>query len=132
MFGVKSLIPKEKKSLPEGEQKTFAEKIFVPNVDIFENEKAIVLTAEMPGVKKNNINVELKEGILSIEGKVDITEYQDLNPLYGEYNVGSYSRRFNLGTDIDKSNIEAKMDSGILTLTLPKFAETKPVSIEIK
>lgn len=132
MFSVKSLIPKEKKSLPEGEQKTFAEKIFVPNVDIVENEKAITLTAEMPGVKKNNINVELKEGILSIEGKVDITEYQDLNPLYGEYNVGSYSRRFNLGADIDKSSIEAKMDSGVLTLTLPKLAETRPVSIEIK
>lgn len=132
MFNVKSLIPKEKKALTENEQKTFAEKIFVPNTDIFENENEIVLTAEMPGVKKDNLTVELQEGVLSLEGKVDVSEYQDMTPLYGEYNIGSYSRRFNLGTEIDRSKIEAKMDKGVLTLTLPKHAETRPVSIEIK
>lgn len=130
----KELTLRDKKELAktQGREKTYQTRMFVPDVDIYEKSDAIILKADMPGVDKQNVDVNLKEGVLTIEGRVNPTEYENLQAIYSEYNVGHFSRQFNIGDEIDQSKIQAAMDNGVLTLTLPKTEKMAPRQIEIK
>ena len=115
----------------EGE-KTYSCKYYVPDVDIWEMNDSLVLEADLPGVKKENIDINVKEDVLSIEGRVDPMEYEGLDASYSEYNVGHYYRQFTLGKVIDQSKIEAEMDQGTLKLVLPKLEKAQPRQIAIR
>ena len=86
----------------------------------------------MPGVEKNNVNVGVQDGVLNVEGRLDLSKYQGLQPLYTEYNVGHYSRSFQLSSKIDQGKIEAALKDGVLSLTLPKVQEAKPRTINVR
>jgi HSP20 family protein len=85
----------------------------------------------MPGVDKSNVKVGVENGILTVEGRLDFSKYQDLQPLYTEYNIGHYSRSFRLTTKIDQSKIVAEMKEGVLSLVLPKADEAKSRTIQV-
>ena len=121
----------EKMTLEKSDESTRAARTFVPAVDIWEGPDSLTIEADMPGVAKENIEVDLRDDVLTIEGKVSLDRYEGLRPLYGEYNVGNYYRRFTLGEDIDQGAIAARMEDGVLTLTLPKQAKAKPRQITI-
>jgi HSP20 family protein len=104
---------------------------FLPTADLFKAEDALHVVLEMPGVEKDNIIVGVREGVLSIEGRLDFSKYKDLQPLYTEYNVGNYSRSFRLSSVIDQNKIGAEL-CGVLSLILPKVEEAKPRTIQIK
>ena len=104
---------------------------FIPNTDITENSESLVITMDVPGVKKENINVRLDKNILDIEGVMDFEPYKDLKPVYSEYQVGNYARRFTVSNSIDTENIQADLDNGVLTLTMPKLPEAQPRQIPI-
>ena len=89
------LTPKEKQELQEKEQ-TRPGRAFVPDVDIREDENALWLWADMPGVTQEQVEVELHDNVLRLEGRVSLQEYEGLKPVYTEYNVGNYLRRFTL------------------------------------
>ncbi len=112
------ITAKEKQPVA-GQEKTRAGRFFLPGVD-------------MPGVKEGDVEVTLKEGVLTITGTVSTEAYEKLSPLYTEYNVGNYFRQFELNEDIDDQHIGALMKNGVLELTLPKGERTQPRRIEIK
>jgi HSP20 family molecular chaperone IbpA len=105
--------------------------MWVPQVDILEDKDAITLRADLPGVKKDNVEIDVREGVLSLSASLDSTP-ENWQPVYSEYQIGGYSRRFTLGEQIDQSKISATMDNGVLTLVLSKAEAAKPRKIEIR
>ena len=115
----------------KGEEHTRAGRAYVPDVDICETANSLWLWADMPGVDEESIQINLADGVLSIEGRVSIKEYENLSPVYTEYNIGNYARRFSLSNDIDAERIKARMTNGVLELELPKAERAKPRRIPI-
>ena len=126
----KELTPKGKQEL-EGEEQTRPGRTYVPDVDICETADSLWLWADMPGVDEKTVEINLAEGVLSIAGAVSLKEHENLAPVYTEYNIGNYLRRFTVSEDIDVDNIKARMTSGVLELELPKSARAKPRRINI-
>jgi len=128
----KSLEVQAKKELTSPEEKTVPARYYVPATDIYETEDALTLVMEMPGVEKDNIDIKLENDVLQIEGQIDLSNYAELDPLYTEYNIGHYARKFSLSSKFNQEKISAEMGDGVLTLRLPKAEETKPRRIEIQ
>ena len=104
---------------------------YVPQVDIYETKEGLWLWADMPGVDEESVNVHLDNGVLTIEGQVDVQQYGDMTPLYTEYNVGNYVRRFTLSNDVDSDRIVARVQHGVLALEIPKSERAKPRRITV-
>ena len=81
----------QKKREREGkEESTIPARTFMPTADIYEDRDSLKVILEMPGVEKGNVNVRVEEGVLFVEGRLDLTKYRGLQPLYTEYNIGNY------------------------------------------
>jgi HSP20 family molecular chaperone IbpA len=104
---------------------------YMPDVDIYETADGLWLWADMPGADEKSINVNLADGVLTIEGYVGLKDYENLAPVYTEYNVGNYLRRFTLSSEIDSDRITAHMTNGVLQLELPKSERSKPRRITV-
>ena len=126
-----SEVAQERAKLPSHEQHTRPGRSYQPNVDILETEQGLRLWADMPGVDQSSIDVELVDDVITIRGRVSTGEYESLQPVYTEYNVGNYEARFRLSSTIDGARISAKLANGVLELELPKVAAAKPRKIEI-
>lgn len=101
-----------------------------PAVDIYENEDEILLHADMPGVVKENISVDIDNGTLSISGVRELeTEGAET---YEEFTDVEYVRSFSVPQTIDVERVEAELKNGVLRLHLPKSEAAKPRQIEIK
>ena len=126
------LTPKEKQELTDREQ-TRPGRTYVPDVDIREDEQALWLWADMPGVDQSSVEVELHDNVLRLEGQVSTKDYDGLSPIYTEYNVGNYLRRFTLasGERFDRDNVSARLVNGVLEVRLPKAEKAKPRRIDI-
>ena len=104
---------------------------FTPTVDIYSNDSAITLLADMPGVAPDDLDIDLRKGVLTLLGKVRELPVGH-RPLQQEYEMGGYRRRFELSDDIDAEKIEATMKDGVLHLLLPKAEKAMPRKIEVK
>jgi HSP20 family protein len=132
MSGAQELAIREKQELATKEEKTTPGRHFVPAADIFETDEALTVILEMPGVEKKNVSVALENDVLRVDGQIDFTNYKDMEPVYTEYNVGHYTRGFTLSSKIDQGKISAQLDSGVLTLTLPKAKDALPRRITLE
>jgi HSP20 family molecular chaperone IbpA len=132
MATTQELQVQKKRELDEKEETTIAARVFLPHADIYETQDALTVILEMPGVEKDNVEVHVEEGVLNVAGRLDLSKYKGLKPLYTEYNIGHYSRSFRLSSKIDQSKIGAEMNDGVLSLTLPKVEEAKPQTIKVK
>jgi HSP20 family protein len=121
----------QKRELDKKEESTIPVRVFVPTADIYETQDALKVILEMPGVEKGNVDVHVEDGVLNVEGRLDLTKYQGLQPLYTEYNIGHYSRSFRLSNKINQDKIGAELKEGVLSLTLPKVEEAKPRTIQV-
>jgi len=108
------------------------ESYWMPSVDITEDDDKLTLSAELPGVKKEDVKISLNNSILTIEGEKKHAEEEKAENSYRtERYYGKFSRSFNLTSEIDEGKIKADHDSGILTITLPKSEKVKPRQIVI-
>jgi HSP20 family protein len=122
----------QKRALENKEESTIPARVFLPTADIYESNDALNVVLEMPGVDKSSVDIRVEDDILKIEGRLDFSKYQGLQPLYTEYNVGHYSRSFRLSSKIDQNKIGAELKDGVLSLVLPKVEEAKPRTIQVK
>jgi HSP20 family protein len=131
MSGSQELTVRDKQELAQQEEKTSPGRYFVPAADIFETEEALTVVLEMPGVATNNVDVQIENNVLRVEGKIDHSAYTGIDPVYTEYNVGHYARVFALSDKIDQEAITARVEDGVLTLTLPKSKDALPRRITV-
>ncbi len=115
---------------PEGFRENLAN---LPLVNVLERPEDFVITAEVPGMKQEDIQVEVDRDALTIKGETQ-TVVEDENDRYHFREIGhkKFERRFRLGRGVDGDAIKAKMENGQLTLTVPKKEEAKKKTVEIK
>ena len=132
MASRQELQVQQKRELEKKEESTIPARVFLPTADIYETNDSLNVVLEMPGVDKNSVDIRVEDGVLKIEGRLDFSKYQGLQPLYTEYNVGHYSRSFRLSSKIDQNKIAAELNDGVLSLVLPKVEDAKPRTIQVK
>jgi HSP20 family protein len=106
--------------------------VFRPDVDIVEQAGEFVVTADLPGVDEQHVDVRLENGNLAIRADLAVEPEPEWQPIYDEYRVGSYYREFALSDRIEVNEIKASMKDGVLELHLPKAERHRPRSIEVK
>jgi len=105
---------------------------WVPPVDIYETKDAMVVKAQLPEVNKEDIEIRLENGVLSIRGERKLQEDLKREQCYRmECQYGAFSRSFSLPRTVDQEKIDANYKDGVLTLRIPKREETRPRQIEI-
>ncbi len=104
-----------------------------PRLDVVERDNEFVVKAEMPGMKKDDIDVSLENGVLTItaETKTETEEKEGNRVIRQERRYGKYLRSLRLGKEIDEKQVKASYKDGILELVLPKAEEVKPKKIAV-
>ena len=125
------LQAQQKREVESKEESTMPARLFQPQTDIFETSEALTLVLEMPGVDKGSVEVKVENDVLNIEGRVDFSKYEGLQPLYTEYNVGHYARSFRLSSKIEQEGISAELKDGVMNLVLPKAEKAKARKIKV-
>jgi len=121
----------QKREVEKKTEGTIPARVFVPVTDIFETPEALTVVLEMPGVDRNSIEANVENDIVTIEGRIDFTKYEGMQPVYTEYNVGHYARSFQISNKIDQGKISAEMKDGVVTLVLPKAEQAKARRIKV-
>ena len=132
MASTQDLQVQKKREVESKEEATIPARVFLPNADIYETPNELNVVLEMPGIEKSKVDIRVENDVLHVEGRIDLSKYTGLHPLYTEYNVGHYARGFQLSSKIDQNKITAEMNDGVLSLTLPKMEEAKPRTIQIR
>jgi HSP20 family molecular chaperone IbpA len=104
---------------------------YTPRIDIWETDEELVLYADIPGVRPEDLEIQFENRELTIHGKVQ-PRHEDIQFLYGEYGIGDFFRTFSIGEIINSEKISAELCNGVLTLHLPKTEAVKPRRIEVK
>jgi HSP20 family protein len=103
-----------------------------PVVDIYEHEENIVITAELPGVDKKDMTVDVKDGILTLKGERSThNEVKEDNYYRQERCYGKFERSFTLPVEIDPEKITADYKDGVLKIDIPKTEKSKPKQVSI-
>jgi len=103
-----------------------------PPVDIFEDETGITLLADMPGVSKERLEIQVDKDTLSIRGEIDISMPEGMEAIYGDIRSTLYERGFALSGEMDTEKIEAGLRDGVLSLRIPKRVELQPRKIKVR
>ncbi len=102
-------------------------------VNIVENEDNYTLIAEVPGMTEKDIDLEIKDGRMTLKGQVEKSqEKEEKHYRMREFSRRSFERSFRIGEGVDQDHISAKLDSGVLTVVLPKKEEAKPKAVNIE
>jgi len=125
-----------KRCEPEAEvtlaERTRDRRAYRPNVDIIEQSDELLVLADVPGVKPDDVDIQYEQGLLTIHGKVGPRQDEpNTNWLLGEYGVGDFYRTFKIGEGIDAAKIRAELKNGVLELHLSKAEAAKPRKIVV-
>lgn len=117
---------------PTWESEEIGQGSWIPPVDIYETADAVVLKAELPGISKDDINVEVKDNTLTLRGEKKFEkEVKEENYYRVERSYGTFQRSFSLPSTVQQDKVKAKFKDGILEITLPKAEEAKPKQIKV-
>jgi len=123
----------EKHELASEAERTRPGAVFSPAVDIFETATEITVLADMPGVTSDHLEIDLRDGVLTLEGRVEPTRAEGQDVVISEYvESGTFFRKFSLSDTIDQTKIDATLTDGVLRLRLPKVEKAQPRRIEVK
>ena len=115
-----------------GNQQEVSPRAWVPPVDIGETEDSLVLKAELPGIKPDDVEIRVEDNTLYLKGERKFEkEVKEENLHRVERSYGTFSRSFALPSSIDSDKVKAEYQNGVLTLTMPKSEEGKPKTIKI-
>jgi HSP20 family molecular chaperone IbpA len=128
----KELKVREKQEVANPAEQTTPGLVFTPAVDIFETEKDITLLADMPGVKADDLTIDLRDNTLTLAADIVPIDNAGEESILLEYQTGRYFRQFTLGESINQKNIDANLSDGVLRLTLPKVEKATPKKITVK
>jgi HSP20 family protein len=106
--------------------------VYLPAVDIFETDAAITVLADMPGVKPDQLDIDLRDSVLTLKGRVSSPANADESDVLREYEAGTFFRQFTLSETIDQAKIDAHLSEGVLRLELPKVERAKPRQITVR
>lgn len=113
-------------------QKPERQVVLNPPVDICEDAEGITLVADMPGVSRDRLNIEVDKNSLLIEGDAHFDMPEGIQALYADIRSTRYRRSFSLSPELEPNNIDATLKDGVLTLQIPKRAELRPRKIEVR
>ena len=129
-MATQDMVKNQETASVQREETRSAGRVLFPAVDIFELEDSLTLVADMPGVDKEGLDINLEKGVLTINGKVELEERG--NQILREFSPANYYRQFKLTEHIDADKSQAELKNGVLTLTIPKAESAKPRKIEIR
>jgi HSP20 family protein len=123
----------QRRNEPSSAQGTLRDdsRALLPAVDIQEDETGIHLIADMPGVPKDALSLEIEGDVLNIAGEIRLEVPPGLTPLYNELSGRRYARSFTLSKELDGTGIKARMEQGVLRLHIPKAEALKPRKVEV-
>ncbi|MFY9940664.1 MAG: Hsp20/alpha crystallin family protein [Desulfobacterales bacterium] len=127
----KEIQVKDKQEVSSPAEQTRPGLVFAPDVDIFETEMMITLLADLPGVRSEDLVIDLRDNTLTISGEIYPVEGGDEEDILIEYETGKYYRQFTLSEVIAQEKIDAKLTDGVLRLTLPKVEKAVPRKITV-
>ena len=122
---------RDKQEVKAASEQTTPGRVFTPLVDIFEDNEALTIVADMPGVPSENVSIDLQEDVLTLTGTPSVGTPEKEEFVLQEFDTGKYFRQFRVSEVIDQANIKAKLDQGVLRVTLPKIGPAKPRKITI-
>jgi HSP20 family protein len=122
----------EKSGVPAVPEQTRPGAVYSPATDIFENDSSITVLADMPGVKGQDLKIDLRENVLTLTGRVTSPESSNESEVLREYQSGTFFRQFTLSETIDQAKIDARLADGVLRLELPKIERAKPRQIAVR
>ena len=122
----------EKAGVPTVPEQTRPGPVYSPSVDIFENDNSITVLADMPGVKAEDLKIDLRESMLTLTGRVTAPSSAKESDVLREYQSGTFFRQFMLSETIDQAKIDAKLTDGVLRLELPKVEKARPRQITVR
>ena len=131
MSDSQELQVQQKREVDKKTEGTTPGRVFVPVTDIFETPEALTVVLEMPGVDRETLEASVENDMVTIEGRIDFTKYEGMQPVYTEYNVGHFARSFEISNKIDQSKISALMKDGVVTIVLPKAEQAKARKIQV-
>jgi HSP20 family molecular chaperone IbpA len=102
-----------------------------PPVDIYEDARGIILKADLPGVSRDRLNIQVDKDTLAIEAQASIDVPENMEALYADLRATHFRRSFTLSHELEAEQISAQMKDGVLTLRIPKRAELQPRKIEV-
>ncbi|PXX96241.1 Hsp20/alpha crystallin family protein [Halomonas sp. LBP4] len=108
------------------------EPAMLPPVDIYEEDNALHLLADLPGVKRESLSIEVDNNVLSLEGEIQVDMPEGISATYAEVRAQRFARRFTLSHEIDGEAIEARVEDGVLHLVLPKKDSHRTRRIEVQ
>lgn len=115
-----------------GNDVTSRQAALLPPVDVIEDASGITLFADMPGVPKEKLNLQLESDSLTIEGDMELSMPQEMQASFAEVRVPRYRRVFTLSKELDAEKASAELKNGVLKLRIPKAEYAQPRKIEVR
>lgn len=123
---------KDTRAVTKSAQEAREQATLLPPVDVVEDASGITLYADLPGVAKDKLNLQIEADTLTIEGEVAIAVPQGMEASHVEVGLPRYKRAFTLSKELDASKVSARLEHGVLSLRIPKAEHAQPRRIAVQ